>query len=276
MRPLRRDVRGQTIGVIPQAKCTAGLHGRDAAAVAAEAFADDDIGGVESLLDLRVVPRLIFRRRAAGQRHLEDQVAVPAVMDDRRARLERRLGVADIGEFLVVDLDRFGGVLGHILVARDHGRQRIAMEAHLTDRKRPMGRILGRHVGDHDRLRQGRDLILDVVTGDHRDNPGHGLGSARVDALDPGMGHLAAHEHQVQHAWRHDVGNVASATGGQPLVFLATEFRAEPAVRCAGVHRVVHVFAPWMSARAAQDGNDAVSGRTARFAASRTASTICT
>ena len=105
-----------------------------------------------------------------------------------------------------------------------------------------MGRVLRRHVGHHDRLRQGRDLILDVLAGDHRHDAGHGLRLARVDALDPGMGHLAAHEHEVQHARHHDVGDVASATGGQPLVLLAIELRAEPAVGGAGVHRVVHVL----------------------------------
>ena len=166
-------------------------------------------------------------------------------MDDRRIRLQRRFRITDVGQFLVVDLDRLRGVLGHILVARDHRRERIAVESHLAHRKRPMGRVLRRHVRHHHRLGQGCDLILDVVTGDHRHDAGHGFGAARVDVLDPGMGHLAAHEHEVQHARHHDVGDVAPAAGEEPLVFLAIEPGAEPAVRSTGVRRVVHLFAPW-------------------------------
>ena len=64
VRPLGRDVRGQTVGVVPQAERAAGLHRRDAAAVTAEAFAHDDVGGIERLLHLGIVLRLVFRRRA--------------------------------------------------------------------------------------------------------------------------------------------------------------------------------------------------------------------
>ena len=274
VRPLGRDVGGQTVGVVPQAERAARLHRRDAAAVTAETFADDDVGGIERFLHLGIVLRLVFRRRAPGKGHLEDQVVVPALMDDRRARLQRRLGIADVGQLLVVDFDRFGGVLGHVLVARDDGGERIAVEAHLAHRERPVGRVLGRHVGHHHRLRQGRDLIFDVVARDHRDDARHGLRLAGVDTLDPGVGHLAAHEHQVHHARHHDVADIAPATGEQPLIFLPIELGAEPAVRRAGVRRVGHLFAPWKCLLASLAGRlQAVAGD---FAASRTASTMWT
>ena len=255
MRALGGEPAGHAVGLVPFEERAAGLHRRDAAAVAGEALAHHDIGAVEGLLDLGLVRGLAVGVGAAGKIHLEDDVVVPALVDDGRAFLERALGIADIGERVVVHHDGLDRVLGDIGVARDHRRHRLAVPLHLAHGQRPVGGVGGGQRRLHHRLRHGQDLVLDVVPGDDRDHARHRLGGARVDALDAGMRVVAALEHQMQRARLHDVGEEASPAGGEAMVFLAAEPGADPAF--------------------ARPGHPLLLRHLAALAASRTASTMC-
>ena len=255
MRALGGEPAGHAVGLVPLEERAAGLHRRDAAAVAGEALAHHDIGTVEDLLDRGLVRRLGVGVGAAGEIHLEDDVVFPALVDDGRAFLERALGIADIGERVVVHHDRLGRVLGDIGVARDHRRHRLAVPLHLAHGQRPVGGIGGGQRRLHHGLRHGQDFVFDVVPGDDRDHARHRLCGAHVDAPDPGVRVVAALEHQVQRARLHDVREEASPAGGEPMVFLASEPAADPAFACPGHSLLLrHLVA---------------------LAASRTASTMC-
>ena len=255
MRALGGEPAGHAVGLVPLEQRAAGLHRRDAAAVAGEALAHHDIGAVERLLDLGLVRGLAVGVGAAGKIHLEDDIVLPALVDDGRAVCERALGIADIGERVVRHLDRLDRVLGDVGIARDHRRHRLAVPLHLAHGQRPVGGVGGGQRRLHHRLRHGQDLILDVVPGDDRDDARHRRGLARVDAPDPGVRVVAALEHQVQRARLHDVGEEAPPAGGEPMVFLAAEPAADPAFACPGHPLLLRHLAA--------------------LAASRTASTMC-
>ena len=234
MRALGGDPAGHAIGFIPVEERTAGLHRCNAAAVAGETLLDHDIGAIEDLLDLGLVRRLAFGVGAAGEVHLEDDVVGPALVDDGRSLSERALGIADIGERVVLHLDCLGRVLGDVGVAGDDGRHRLAMPLHLADRERPVLWVGGGQRRLYDRLRHGQDLVLDVVAGDDRDDARHRLGCAHVDALDPRVRVIAALEHDVHRARLHDVGEEAAPPGGEPMIFLPVELSTDPAFACPG------------------------------------------
>ena len=229
MRALGGDPAGHAIGFIPIEERTAGLHRCDAAAVAGETLLDHDIGAIEDLLDLGLVRRLAFGVGAAGEVHLEDDVVGPALVDDGRSLSQRALGIADIGERVVLHLDCLGCVLGDVGVAGDNGRHRLAMPLHLADRERPVLWVGGGQRRLYDRLRHGQDLVLDVAAGDDRDDARHRLGRAHVDALDPRVRVIAALEHDVHRTRLHDVGKEAAPPGGEPMIFLPVELSTDPA-----------------------------------------------
>jgi hypothetical protein len=67
-------------------------------------------------------------------------------VQDRRVRLQRRLGIDDGRQGLVAHADRLGGILGQVPVAGDDDRHRLAHEAALVGR----GRIVVDGRGDAD------------------------------------------------------------------------------------------------------------------------------
>ena len=228
VRTLGRDPRREVAVGIPDRERAAGLERCHAGAVDTKAPPHHDIGCVDQLLDLRGVPRLVLGVVAARERAGEHDVVVPVLVDERRVGPERGLGVDDSRKRLVLDLDQLGGVLRNVSVPRDDGRDRLAVELHLVDGKRPEGRIAGRERRQDDRQRQRTDFVLDVLAGDHRHDTGHGAGLADVDRQEPGVGVRAAHEGKVERARHSQIGDVAAAAGGQTKIFLALQGVTQP------------------------------------------------
>ena len=234
MRPLGGEPPSQAIGLVPLEERASGFHRRHAAAVAGEALLDHDIGAVEDLLDLGLVRPLALLVGAAGEVHLEDDIVGPVLVDDGGAVCERALGIADIGQRVVVDLDGLGRVCGDVGVTGDDRRQRLAVPLHLADRERPVLWVGGGQRRLHHRLRHRQYLVLDVVAGDDRDDAYHRLGRAHVDALDRGMRVVAPLEHDVERARPRDIGQEPPLARDQAMVFLTVEVAADPAFACPG------------------------------------------
>jgi hypothetical protein len=94
-------------------------------------------------------------RRAVPEKGLDRHVARQLVPHRRRAGLDRVLGVGDERQFLVVDLDRLGGVERLVLGFGDHHRHR------LTDMPRLVGRQ--QHVRTDEDLAAAGRVQLQVV-----------------------------------------------------------------------------------------------------------------
>ncbi len=143
-------------------------------------------------------------------------------------------------ERLVVDLDELGCVLREVAVARDHQRDGVAHEAHVVacerDERRAGGRAVEQHRGQH----RHRDVVVEVVAGEHRDHPLGRACGVDVDAGDAGPGVVAAQEVRVQRAGHDDVVGVAAVAGEQPGIFLADDRLAdEPAGGAELAHVIV-------------------------------------
>ena len=136
-----------------------------------------------------------------------------------RGVLGGALGVDDGGQRLVVDLDQLGRVLGEVARLGHDERDRVADEADVALGEGPEGRAgHGRRVTlEHGRLHRA-DVRVEVRGGEHRPDAGHGPRRVDVEAGDPGVREVAAHERGVQHP-RHDhVVDVGALPGQQPWV----------------------------------------------------------
>ena len=183
--------------VLPAGDRRVGLDGRLVGAVADEALLRDEVGLGEALLDVAEVPV-----------HLGvDVVRVARVLrvDQRGAGGDRRLGVEDGGQLLVLDLDQAQRPLGRLLVDRGHGGHLVADVAHPL-----LGQdvlvVAGRaHAVARCRARPGP-----VITAS---TPGSAARPAGVDALDQPVGDGAAEDLAVDHARQAEVGGVLAAAG---------------------------------------------------------------
>ena len=121
-----------------------------------------------------------------------------------------------------IDLDR---ALGQRLLRRQDGRQRLVLDGDQSGRRRCLGRRVGGDRGDrladiahpvpgqHRRVGdQGADeLLAGVRCGDGGADAGRLLRLRGVEAQDPGVGVLAAHEARMQHALHLDIGGIAGS-----------------------------------------------------------------
>ena len=148
---------------------------------------------------------------ARSMHTLEREIVAELGMDDRRAGIERRLGVGHCLQLLVLDLDQLAGVLGFCARARDNRAHRLALPAGTLDRNRVLGcRFDAFEVGEH--ADPGRDHLRELGAGDDCD---HARRPACRIALDPGNAGVrvgGAHERDMGHARKIEVAHVLCAT----------------------------------------------------------------
>ena len=105
-------------------------------------------------------------------------------------RLER---VEHDGQRLVLDLDQVARVLGDVAVLGDHGRDRLAVVAHLLDRDHVLDDRAGAEGG------QRRRVLGHVGAGDDADHARQRLRLRGVDGDDARVRVRAAHDRRVRH-----------------------------------------------------------------------------
>ncbi len=162
---------------------------------------------------------------AERERALVGDVRPQRLVHERRALLARRERVEHDGQLLVVDLDQVAGVLGDVAVLGDHGRDGLAVVAHLLDRDH----VLDDRAGAE--RRQRRRVLGDVLAGDDANDAGQRLGRRRVDRDDLRVRVRAAHDRRVRHAGQLDVVEVAALAAQEARVLDAVDALAEPAAR---------------------------------------------
>ena len=125
-------------------------------------------------------------------------------MHERRAVLLRLERVEHDRQRLVLDLDQVASVLGDVAVFGDHGRDRLAVVAHLLD---------GDHVLDDRAGAEGgkrRRMLGHVGACDDADHSRQRLRLRRVDLRDARVRMRAAHDRGVRHVLELDVVEVAA------------------------------------------------------------------
>ena len=163
---------------------------------------------------------------------LVDRVVGNVGVNLRRAwRL--RLGRIDHRrQHFVVDFDLLRRVFALRDAFGDHHRDRIADAVHFAGGQRRMRRHFHRRAVlgmDHPAADQIADLVGGQIgAGEHRDHARHDLGHAHIDALDPGVGVLRAHEHRPRLARPHHVVGILPVACDEAEVFLAAHRRADP------------------------------------------------
>ena len=156
--------------------------------VLAIALLDRDGGLGEQPVDLA---RVELPRVAAVRAEL--------LVDERRALCERRLGVDDDRQRLVVDLDELRRVLGGAAARRRDHRDRVADVARLVDRERLVLRRI-RVLGRNPRARQrALPLIGEVGARPRRDDARVREGRVDVHVLDSRVRVRAAHDAEKDH-----------------------------------------------------------------------------
>jgi hypothetical protein len=210
------------LALAPLGEEAARLDRRARRAVVDDPLLDDHVGVAEGGLD---VP--------TAERPLEHRVGAELVVDDRRAVLERLLGVDDDGQRVIVDDDLAGRVDDGVLVGAEHDGHRLADVADLVAGQRPVvgdPHLDARREEDH---RRRRGQALHVRVGVHGHDPrllARGLG---VDREDPRVRLGRPHDGGVQHPRQHHVVGVGRPAGDQPGVLLALERATDEAVAVA-------------------------------------------
>ncbi len=207
------------------------LHLCGGDALVAERPGDDESGRGEGRL----------RRRGVAELRLDREIAGNRFVDQRRARHQRRDGVGDGGERLVIDDDAFGGVLRRRRRLRDRHGDGFADIAHAVRRQRRMRRIerrlaprpaegpqldvmgIGRvrHVRDAAAARGG--IIGGGEDREHAGKPGRG---GAIDGAEPRMGVGRSHEARIDLPGEGGIVAETAAPGDQTKVF---ESRHRPA-----------------------------------------------
>jgi hypothetical protein len=153
-------------------------------AVKPKAFLDDEIGA---------------RRRvktAACELPRHQQVGAGLLMDQRRIRGERGLGVGHDFERFVFHCDPLQGIFGEVAALRDHGSNRLAHVAHDRSRERRDRRHL---VAGHRRRRDHRTRERRHLGAGHdHDYAGARARRRRVDRKDSCVRMLRAQKRGVQ------------------------------------------------------------------------------
>ena len=166
----------------------------------------------------------------------EDVVVVPArpvrarglarevLAQHRRAVGERRRGIVQRRQLLVLDLDQLDRIGRDVAVVGDHEDDLLVLEQHLA-------------VGEHHLhvARERRHVVqvqgLQVLGGEHRAHARQRLGLRDVDRLDARVAVLAAHEVAEQHARQLQVVDVVALALDEADVLLALARAADAAQR---------------------------------------------
>ncbi len=172
------------------------------------------IGFGEGLVDL-----------AERERALVGDVRSHLLVHERAALLARLERIEHDGQWLVVDLDQVAGVLGDVAVLGDHGRDALAVVAHLLDRDHVLDDRPGAERG------QRIGALGDVLARDHGDHAGQLLGGLGADREDLRVGVRAADDRRVRHAGQLDVVDVAALAAQEAGILDAVDALAEPAPR---------------------------------------------
>jgi hypothetical protein len=228
--PSRLDVEGAgDLVAVPVRMLARAPHG-DAAVIAPHRGGGPDLEGTRghALVD----DALAHHHLAVGEevlvgaeRQLEGGVG-PRLGEEQHLVAGRGLGIDHGGQRLVVDEDQLGrvgslvGVLGH---DRDH---RLADEAHHLGGQHRLGHgpVAHGHLGGD--VGQG-----EILTSEHRDDPGGLSGRLDVDGGDAGVGDGRPHEGQVDGARDGDVGGVLTSRRQELSVFGAADSAPQDAHR---------------------------------------------
>ena len=141
------------------------------------------------------------------------------------------LGVDDEGQGLVFDLDKFGGVLGQRARVGDDGGHPFAHVARCAD-----GERVATDVRRVEPVHQGFAGRREFRAVDDRVDAGHGQRLRGVDGFDDRGGMLGGHERDVQHAFRREVGDVASLADDEAAILAHATIRRDVAEFRGRVH----------------------------------------
>ena len=156
-------------------------------------------------------------------------IVLAAFMRHRRAGLERVPEVAGRRQRFVVDVHRFGRILGDVAVVGDHQGHGLADEMHRIGGQNMLGyRITDRRIGHQQRHRRLQRL-RQVRMGEHRMHAGHFERRCRVDAGDPRMRKGAADDRGLQRARQVNIVDEFSLAGEERGVLEPWNRAADPA-----------------------------------------------
>jgi hypothetical protein len=206
---------------------TAAFHGKRRLA----RHAVDPADGVGGIL-LRRFQIAVF------ERGLAEHVVAPRLVNDRDAGRARLVEVVDRLQFLAVDLDGIGDVLGLGPRRRDGHGDLLAHVTHLVlGKDGEVGRLeAGERCRRTDRLYigeigRGEDLAFGTL--------------GRRYAAEAAMRHLAAAKRRVPQARDLDIGHVFATAVQKPVVFLAGNAGANAAIAHKGLPLIrAHLFVP--------------------------------
>ena len=195
------------------------------------------------------------RRRDDGVRGAESgiDVAIALAHDrgfGRPARLEFAglvVGMQDRRQFLDVERDKLGCILGEIRIVGENRRHRFADIAHEAARKEPLAIRL--QPLDAAETKIDRRNVGDVGGRPHRVHAGQRQRSVGIDRAQPAVREIRTHDAHMQLLRKRNIGGKAAAAGQQRpvlqagqraarhIVFLALRLRAPSVSRYAPLSR---------------------------------------
>ena len=194
--------------VVP-ADVAADLHRVRDQALVDDPLADDDLGVVDGGV----------RAGLVADAPLEDDVVRGVLVELRRARLHRLLGVDDGGQRLVVDDDRVEGVVGLRFGVGDDRGDALTGPLDAVGREDPWRiHVVLETSAAAGRPGHGQRVVRDVGTDEDRSDTGHRLGRRDVDRADVGVRVRAAQDGHVGHRGELDVVDVVAGTGDEARV----------------------------------------------------------
>ena len=209
-----RALGGQPKGKLTDASLVAGGHGPGLHGVGHQPGLDHaKVQGTIGLGEHGV-------RVSEGTGAVDAEVGAHVFVDQRRAGVQRAFEVNHGWQGLVVDLDQFEGVAGHVGVGRDYNGNRLALvSGHCPGHGVPAADL---HVLPHSGDGQfGGAGGVELGTGDHRQHARRFPCCTGVDAQDAGVGVGASqHQHHCGVAGQY-VAAVPALTLEQPEVLLA-------------------------------------------------------
>ncbi len=190
----------------------------------------------------------LAKARAASPLRTANQpisLVLSALVDERRARLERGFGIHYCRQIFVVDRNQLRGVLRLGRRLGHHHRDRLADVACLVHREQRLPRVEDAVLDGRFPFAGQRQLVVahrrqrrpQLAAVEHQHHARRLLRARLVDRADARMRQRAAHEHGVQHPRQLQVGDVLPPAAEQAVVFppqhrLPDELR-HPAFRCA-------------------------------------------
>ena len=179
------------------AECAARLQRHAGVAARGQVQFNDRVRGREHCVDVAVALREEGGFGVAAGREL---AGLGASIEQRR-------------QFLDLDRDQFGRILGNIRVFREHRGDRLADITHLVRGQHRLAvrrELLDRPLAEIDRAD-----VVDVFRGPHRDHARQRARFARIDRNDAAVRVIGAHHPHVKLAGEIDVGGKTAFAGDQ-------------------------------------------------------------